>query len=46
MQDTSYRSGNGDTRNGWERFGKWLANQPMTSWGFFAAGFVIARILF
>ena len=28
------------------RFGKWLAARPIESWGFFAAGFLVARVLF
>ncbi len=27
-------------------FGRWLANRPMESWGFFAAGVVLARLFF
>ena len=46
MRDRRYDTYQRDPRNGLARFGKWLAAQPMTSWGFFAAGFVIASILF
>ena len=28
------------------RVGGWLSSRPMESWGFFVAGFVIARIIF
>ena len=28
------------------RFGGWLANRRFESWGFFIAGFLIARIFF
>lgn len=28
------------------RFGSWLGRRPIESWGFFIAGFVLARILF
>ena len=28
------------------RVGSWLSSRPMESWGFFVAGFVIARIIF
>ena len=28
------------------RFSRWLMARPLESWGFFAAGFVIARLLF
>lgn len=28
------------------RFMKWLSRRPMESWGFFAAGIIIAGILF
>jgi hypothetical protein len=28
------------------RFGSWLGRRPFESWGFFIAGFVLARILF
>ena len=33
-------------RSGIKNFGRWLASRPIESWGFFAAGFVIARIIF
>jgi hypothetical protein len=32
--------------NGLKTFGRWLGRRPIESWGFFAAGFLIARILF
>lgn len=28
------------------RFGGWLGRRPFESWGFFLAGFLIARIFF
>jgi len=28
------------------RFGSWLGRRPFESWGFFLAGFIVARILF
>jgi hypothetical protein len=28
------------------RFGSWLSRRPVESWGFFIAGFLIARIVF
>jgi hypothetical protein len=28
------------------RVGNWLTSRPIESWGFFAAGFIIARIIF
>ena len=28
------------------RLGSWLGSRPMESWGFFVAGFIIARIIF
>lgn len=28
------------------RFGSWLGRRPFESWGFFIAGFLIARIFF
>jgi hypothetical protein len=28
------------------RVGNWLTSRPIESWGFFVAGFVIARIIF
>jgi hypothetical protein len=28
------------------RVGNWLASRPIESWGFFVAGFIIARIIF
>ena len=28
------------------RFGSWMGRRPFESWGFFIAGFLIARILF
>lgn len=28
------------------RFGSWIGRRPFESWGFFIAGFLIARILF
>jgi hypothetical protein len=28
------------------RFGSWLGRRPFGSWGFFIAGFIVARILF
>jgi uncharacterized protein involved in tolerance to divalent cations len=28
------------------RFGSWLGRRPVESWGFFAVGFLIARIIF
>ena len=28
------------------RVGNWLSSRPMESWGFFVAGFLIARIIF
>jgi hypothetical protein len=28
------------------RLGNWLGSRPMESWGFFVAGFIIARIIF
>jgi hypothetical protein len=28
------------------RVGNWLTSRPIESWGFFAAGFLIARIIF
>ncbi|HVY89035.1 MAG TPA: hypothetical protein VG942_09225 [Hyphomonadaceae bacterium] len=28
------------------RVGNWLGRRPMESWGFFIAGFLIARIIF
>lgn len=33
-------------RTGLKNFGGWLASRPIESWGFFAAGFVLARIIF
>tara|TARA_R100001126_G_scaffold78336_1_gene46898 strand:- start:165 stop:302 length:138 start_codon:yes stop_codon:yes gene_type:complete len=41
--DTTIRSETGDT---FRRFGRWLSARPIESWGFFAAGILIARILF
>jgi hypothetical protein len=32
--------------NAFQRFGRWLGRRPFESWGFFIAGFVIARIIF
>ncbi len=29
-----------------QRFGAWLGSRKIERWGFFAAGFVIARIIF
>ncbi len=29
-----------------ERVGRYLSTRPMETWGFFAAGFIIARIIF
>lgn len=29
-----------------QRVGHWLGSRPMESWGFFIAGFIIARIIF
>ena len=44
MRDADFnRSETGQTLR---RFGKWLSARPVESWGFFAVGFVIARILF
>ena len=45
MRYDDYRD-EGSTRNGFRRFGRWLATRPIESWGFFAAGVVVARILF
>jgi len=28
------------------RVGNWLGSRPFESWGFFAAGFLIARLIF
>jgi hypothetical protein len=28
------------------RLGRWFSSRPMESWGFFVAGFLIARIIF
>jgi hypothetical protein len=28
------------------RLGRWFSSRPMESWGFFIAGFLIARIIF
>jgi hypothetical protein len=36
----------GGSPNGLRTFGRWIQTRPLESWGFFAAGFVIARILF
>jgi hypothetical protein len=33
-------------KNTLQRVGEWLGRRPMESWGFFAAGFIIARIIF
>lgn len=33
-------------KSGIKNFGRWLASRPIESWGFFVAGFVIARIIF
>jgi hypothetical protein len=33
-------------KNTLERLGGWLRSRPMESWGFFVAGFLIARIIF
>jgi len=33
-------------KDGVNGFGRWIASRPMQCWGFFAAGFVIARIIF
>lgn len=33
-------------KNGIAKIGRWLSSRPMESWGFFIAGFVIARIIF
>ena len=33
-------------KNTLERVGRWLATRPLESWGFFIAGFLIARIIF
>lgn len=32
--------------NGLSRFGNWLGRRPIECWGFFAAGFILARIIF
>jgi hypothetical protein len=34
------------TRSPIARFGSWLGSRPVESWGFFIAGFFIARIIF
>jgi hypothetical protein len=34
------------TRSPLARFGSWLGSRPVESWGFFIAGFFIARIIF
>jgi hypothetical protein len=39
-------TGRTDTRDGFRRLGNWLKRRPMESWAFFAAGIVIARVLF
>lgn len=36
----------GDQQDTFLRIRSWLGSRPMESWGFFAAGFVIARALF
>jgi hypothetical protein len=41
--DRGYRSSD---NNGLKTFGRWLGRRPIESWGFFVAGFLIARILF
>ncbi len=33
-------------RDGLKRFKRWISTRPMECWGFFAAGFLIARIIF
>jgi hypothetical protein len=33
-------------KTGLRSFGSWLGARPFESWGFFIAGFVIARIIF
>ena len=32
--------------NGFSRFGRWLGTRKVESWGFFIAGFILARIIF
>jgi hypothetical protein len=32
--------------NGLSRFGRWLGSRKIESWGFFIAGFILARIIF
>jgi hypothetical protein len=32
--------------NGLSRFGRWLGSRKFESWGFFIAGFILARIIF
>jgi hypothetical protein len=55
--DTGEKSGDGTMRyfdeqdrraasNGFSRFGRWLGTRKVESWGFFIAGFILARIIF
>jgi hypothetical protein len=46
MSDYGYRSPRHNPRNAFARMGEWLSRRPMESWGFFIAGFLIARVIF
>ena len=45
MRDDRLNTGH-DTQETLSRVGRWLTQRPVESWGFFAAGFIIARVLF
>ncbi len=45
MRYNDYRD-RSPAKDGLKNFGRWLGTRPLESWGFFAVGFVIARIIF